>query len=69
MEPISEEEWERYEEWRLVEIEEDPAGFLMPARADHPSELQPAYSDLLVDDDGNMWVQDYADPFLADVAR
>ena len=68
LEPISEEERAQYEEWRVYMIEEDPAGSLMPTRADHPSELRPAYYDLLVDDDGNMWVQDYPDPFLADVS-
>ncbi|MDE2773642.1 MAG: hypothetical protein OXI46_08030 [Gemmatimonadota bacterium] len=65
LEPISEHEWTRYDEWREAEIEEDPAGSLMPTRADHPSELRPTYSDLLVDDEGNLWLQRYDDPFLA----
>ena len=65
LEPISEHEWTRYDEWREAEIEEDPAGSLMPTRADHPSELRPTYSDLLIDDEGNLWLQRYDDPFLA----
>ena len=65
LEPISEHDWTRYDEWREAEIEEDPFGWLMPTRADHPSELRPTYSDLLVDDEGNLWLQRYDDPFLA----
>ena len=65
VEPISEHEWTRYDEWRETEIEEDPAGSLNPTRADHPSEFLPTYSDLLVDDEGNLWLQRYDDPFLA----
>jgi hypothetical protein len=70
LEPISEEDWTQYEEWRLAVLEEDPAGSLAPARADHPSpDLRPAYSNLLVDDEGNAWVQEYVSSILAsDVA-
>jgi hypothetical protein len=65
--PISEEDWARYERWRLAGLEEDPLGAQVPTRADHPSELLPTYSDLLVDDGGNLWVQAYIDRFLLDV--
>jgi hypothetical protein len=68
-EPISEQEWARYQEARQAEIDEDPAGSLMPPRADHPSELRPAYSDLLVDDDGNLWVRAFTESSLEGVGE
>ena len=66
-EPISEEDWAQYERWRSASIEEDPAGPLIPTRGEHPSTLRPAYSDLMLDDEGNVWVlSSYVDPFVAD---
>jgi hypothetical protein len=66
-EAISEDDWVTYERWRQTSIAEDPVGSLIPTRADHPSTLRPAYSDVLLDDEGNLWaLSSYVDPYLTD---
>jgi hypothetical protein len=67
VEPIAEPDWVRYEEWRRLNIAEDPAGSLVPEPDDHPSpDVLPTLSDVLVDDEGNLWVKRYV-PALFDV--
>jgi hypothetical protein len=61
---ISEEEWNRYETERMRLIEmyprEAPA---WPSKTGYPgSGLKPVYSELLVDDEGNVWAREYGFP-------
>jgi hypothetical protein len=69
-EAISDEEWDQYERWRLASAqgdEPDPAAALIPTRGEHPSTLRPAYSDVMRDDEGNVWVlTSYVDPILSE---
>ena len=43
-------------------------GIMIPTRADHPSpDVKPTYSNLFVDDEGNLWVQRYRSSFLGEL--
>jgi hypothetical protein len=69
-EPIGENDWKRYEEWRAAQAALEPeVAPTIPTRASHPAQAKPAYSKLLVDDEGNLWVMAYSSSLMEDFTR